>query len=142
MAIFAIICNVINLIILKPIQILKIAAPLFGQQSKEQLCQTSRLNTFWFSQEFTFYTKKNMAIFKFQFTCNHSVNLNISIRNITGMLGRIYMRFFATCLSFGAHSDYIKTKYSKFTPPPLLSKNKSCLYTNDEAQPHQLLVTF
>ena len=53
----------------------------FGHRSKEQLCQTSKLCTLWVSQECTFYTNiVYMAILKFQFACNNSVNLNFDTR--------------------------------------------------------------
>ena len=71
-------------------------------QTQEQLCQTSRVNTFWFSQECTFYTKKVMAILKFQFACNYSVNLNFDSQYLWNTRSDLHFFFnlFVFCSSF------------------------------------------
>ena len=38
-----------------------------------------KANSFWFTQESTWYTEKVLDILKFQFACNYSVNLNFDI---------------------------------------------------------------
>ena len=89
---------------------------IYSQQSKEQLYQTSKLNTLWFSQEGTSKSKKVTAILKFHFACNYTVNLNFDARYLENGMSDLH-NFFTYFFIFRSSVTYKKFSKKVVYPP-------------------------